>query len=1026
MRKIRHNAKPFSLGDLLKKPSENNRQKRMEDKKWLTYWKKSLSDSLKADIDIEKLQHFEIENFKMESQSITELEKVNKLIDFEESRINKKKGIPNKESDNWISINEIQIVISPIKIKPTTENLVMLKDKKPKFPFWFFAQIDRNGKLQIPEETFPVFQRKYLEPLADERTEFIFGTVENIDTATAIGKEEYTKYLDYIQYLKDVFKKAINQEIESYSIQGYETLNNAIILLPEEDINAAIGIIQLYEKILKEKNTPELLKSFINLRNDNPKTPLNVPELINHNPLHLGQMRFDFPISISQRKSLYTFLQSRGKVFAVNGPPGTGKTTLLQSIVANKFVESAITGIKAPIILACSTNNQAVTNIIESFSKSKTKTGKLQGRWLPQIEGYATYLPANGKTEAELKGINYKKQTGEGLFNQVENYDYLQEAKPFFIDKSVQYFGNQILNIEDCTKKLQKEIIEIQSILKDASIKWNDYIKVENIFLTSYLTPNLNPQKYYANNFLNEATFRIEIESLKTIEEKIILYFNNEPFFRQIFCFFGFKSALNNRASEIKIILRDSLIEVTNEFIFSKGNILEKVDSKIKLANSIIEKIGNWKNWKIKNSIKGNPPKTEEEYWDFELFKIKSNSEANCFYDELDVSLRHKAFQLALHYWEGEYLIKLESDLADVNFDKKGSDAIKNKWQRQAMLTPCFVSTFYMAPKFFSSFKFLKKGEDGKNIFDTPALFDFIDLLIVDEAGQVSPEVGIATFSLAKQAVIVGDVKQIEPVWNITNKIDIGNLKKCDLIKNYDDIIYENEFDPKGFLSSTGSIMKMAQNACNFKEKGITEKGVILVEHRRCYDEIINYCNVLAYNGKLIPLKGKAKNDILFPPMYCIHVDGNSTTSSTSRHNQNEVNAIVNWLVKNKTVIEAKYGQIENEVGIITPFVGQKNSLRYALKNAGFNVDILKLGTVHALQGAERPIILFSMVYGKGDSGTMFFDRDNKPNMLNVAVSRAQDSFIVFANTEILDKKARTPSGILANHLKYEKQSTIT
>ena len=52
----------------------------MENKKWLTYWKKSLSDSLKADIDIDKLQHFEIEDFKIETQVIAELEKVNKLL----------------------------------------------------------------------------------------------------------------------------------------------------------------------------------------------------------------------------------------------------------------------------------------------------------------------------------------------------------------------------------------------------------------------------------------------------------------------------------------------------------------------------------------------------------------------------------------------------------------------------------------------------------------------------------------------------------------------------------------------------------------------------------------------------------------------------------------------------------------------------------------------------------------------------------------------------------------------------------
>lgn len=473
--------------------------------------------------------------------------------------------------------------------------------------------------------------------------------------------------------------------------------------------------------------------------------------------------------------------------------------------------------------------------------------------------------------------------------------------------------------------------------------------------------------------------------------------------------------------------MRDSLISETHNFHFTKSAILELIDTKIKSAKTLSKTIAEWKIWKQQNLIKGNPPKTEAEYWEFENIKIDGLrkqdpklSEPNCFYDELDVTLRHQAFQLALHYWEGQWLLNLEQDLASPIFTGKNEEKSKNQWTRQAMLTPCFVSTFYMAPKFYTSSKFFKKGEDGKNIFDNPPLFDFIDLLIVDEAGQVSPEVGIATFSLAKQAVVVGDIKQIEPVWNITNKIDIGNLKRGDLIKNYEDLIYEKEFDPKGFLTSTGSIMKMAQNACIYKENGLSEKGVLLVEHRRCYDEIINYCNALAYKGQLRPLKGKADKTNLFPPMYCIHVEGNSTATNTSRYNLNEVTAIANWLKLNKQRIETKYGKLENAVGIITPFVAQKNSLQYALKNAGFDITIIKLGTVHALQGAERPIVLFSMVYGKGDSGTMFFDRDNKPNMLNVAVSRAKDSFIVFANTQIFDKKAKTPSGRLANHLTYE------
>jgi hypothetical protein len=997
----------------------------MEDKNWLTYWKKSLLDSLKADIDIKKFPHFEIENFKIECQTISEIEKVKKLFDLEEARINKKNDNLNKKSRSENQVTELQIVISPIKIKSIAENLVFMKDKKPKFPFWFFAKIDRKGQLQIPKETFPIFQRKYLEPIADERTEFIFGSVENIDKATAIGKEEYSDYADYIKYLKSVFKKATNQEIASYSINGYEILNNAIILVPNENIGPAIGIIQLYEKILAEEDTPELLKSFIHLRNENSKAPLNVSDFIHSNSLHIGQMGFDFPISISQRKSLYTFLQSDGKIFAVNGPPGTGKTTLLQSIVANKMVESAIVGSEPPIILACSTNNQAVTNIIDSFSKSNTKAGILQGRWLPEIDGYATYLPSYGKTEAELEGINYKKQNGEGLFNNIENYEFLEKAKIIFIEKSVSYFERQIFDLKESTKNLRKEIIGIQSILKEASSKWNKYIIAEKIFLTEYLVVNRNTKKYYSNNILSQARFNADIEILAEIRNNILSYFKNEPFIRKIFCVIGIKSALHNRASEIKSLLKDSLINVTNGFEFTQSNLLEKVDSKIELAFTIIGGIQNWNTCKNKNSITGNPPKTKEEYWDFERLKIENNLEPNCFYDELDVSLRHKAFQLALHYWEGEYLIKLENDLADLNFDKKNENAVKSRWQRQAMLTPCFVSTFYMAPKFFSSLKFLKKGDDGKNIYDAPPLFNFIDLLIVDEAGQVSPEVGVATFALAKKALIVGDVKQIEPVWNITNKIDIGNLKKCGLIEDYDDLIYEKEYDSKGFLSSTGSIMKMAQNACDFKENGIVEKGVMLVEHRRCYDEIINYCNALAYNGQLIPLKGKAKKDLLFPPMYCIHIDGKSSTFNSTRFNKNEVDAIVDWLLKNKEQIEAKYGQLENAVGIITPFVGQKNSLIIALKNKGFNIETMKIGTVHALQGAERHIVLFSMVYGEGDSGSMFFDRDNKPNMLNVAVSRAKDNFIVFANTKILNKNQRTPSGILSNYLTYEQENTI-
>lgn len=83
---------------------------------------------------------------------------------------------------------------------------------------------------------------------------------------------------------------------------------------------------------------------------------------------------------------------------------------------------------------------------------------------------------------------------------------------------------------------------------------------------------------------------------------------------------FGFESALDDRVSEIRIILRDFLIRETNEFVFTKSSILEKIDAKIKAARTIVETI---EKWKTQNLIGGNPPKTKEEYRDLERQKIQ-------------------------------------------------------------------------------------------------------------------------------------------------------------------------------------------------------------------------------------------------------------------------------------------------------------------------------------------------------------------------------------------------------------------
>lgn len=167
-------------------------------------------------------------------------------------------------------------------------------------------------------------------------------------------------------------------------------------------------------------------------------------------------------------------------------------------------------------------------------------------------------------------------------------------------------------------------------------------------------------------------------------------------------------------------------------------------------------------------------------------------------------------------------------------------------------------------------------------------------------------------------------------------------------------------------------------------------------------------------------MKGKAHEDQIFDSMMAYHVEGFSERKFNSRHNINEVKAIILWLNRYKEDIKKAYNvtSIESVLGIITPFASQKTELSKALVESGFKVNDIKLGTVHALQGAERNIVLFSSVYSNKDEGVLFFDRDNKPNMLNVAVSRARDSFILFGDIRVFDETKNSPSGILKKHLK--------
>lgn len=307
-------------------------------------------------------------------------------------------------------------------------------------------------------------------------------------------------------------------------------------------------------------------------------------------------------------------------------------------------------------------------------------------------------------------------------------------------------------------------------------------------------------------------------------------------------------------------------------------------------------------------------------------------------------------------------------------------------------------------------------------------LFDYIDLLIFDEAGQCSPEIAAANFSFAKKALVVGDEYQIPPVYNLDLTMDITLAIQSGIINN--DSEMEQLIDA-GLSCSIGNVMRAAKKSCNYQTNDKI-RGLFLCEHRRCYDEIIDYCNELVYDGLLIPMRNsdeKAKDKVRlldnksYPLMGYYNIScTNSRQSSGSRTNELEASEIAKWLKREFTNICDIYQNASSDLdvkdilAIITPFSEQVSMIRKYLRiELGDMAEKISVGTVHTFQGAERKIIIFSTVYGSEDKGTFI---DNNKNLMNVAVSRAKDAFWVFGDYAFLKSKSpQSASGLLFNRI---------
>ena len=258
-------------------------------------------------------------------------------------------------------------------------------------------------------------------------------------------------------------------------------------------------------------------------------------------------------------------------------------------------------------------------------------------------------------------------------------------------------------------------------------------------------------------------------------------------------------------------------------------------------------------------------------------------------------------------------------------------------------------------------------------------LFDYV---IIDESSQVNLTSALPSLAAAKNAVIVGDSKQLPHVIEskLTGPLDAVR-KKYSLPPAIDYRRY----------SLLESIKKRFESSL---------PSTLLNEHYRCDREIIGFCNRRFYNGELVIQTG--------------HRDGNGMIliesaphSAHGRMNEKQVKIITDEILP----------KIENrkDVGITAPYRAQVELIRERVNDSSILTD-----TVHKFQGKERSNMILSTV---SDRTTVYPDSErtdflNNPNLINVAVSRAKDRLYVISTKEAFDQKG-TLLGDLAAYCRY-------
>ncbi|MBI0021613.1 AAA family ATPase [Bartonella sp. W8097] len=765
-----------------------------------------------------------------------------------------------------------------------------------------------------------------------------------------------------------------------------------------------------------------------------------------------------FPLALLQQCAVNLALKDleTDGIMAVNGPPGTGKTTLLRDVIAALVTNRAVAlckfddpeeafidsgdrikknqasvkiyklapEIKGYEMIVASSNNKAVENVSAELPAQQAIAEESTLRYFKTVSdkllerdswGAIAAVLGNSKNRSEFRqkfwwnedhGLQkyFQEVSGNPQFIREKTDTGEIERKPHVIvdedapedhEEALQRWDDVRSEFLECLEAEQSalsDLEEIHHLLQLLEEKQAEAKQLSRIISSKKLPlKGLLQEVEKLQEKLEEQKHRTN----KAQQEYDIIWAKRPGFFYRLFGMQSYriwKGSFDPRKKEL-VSQKKLFTDLSNE-LETKQLKVSKIQDVIEKKQISLDKLNNV----IKNN-KNSLKKLKDQYpgtvISKEFFK-KSHSERQKsapWLDNVTAGLRNEVFEAAmeLHKAFVDCAAKPIRHNMNVLMDcfgmrSLGSDEkdalIPDLWSTLFLLVPVISTTFASVSRMFK-----KIG---------PEAFGW---LLIDEAGQALPQAAVGALIRTKRAIIVGDPMQIEPVVVLPKQLT-------------ETICRQFGVDPVIYNAPEASVQTLADSATKYyatfeTTDGERQVGVPLLVHRRCTDPMFRISNSIAYDNMMVQAKIDKSSDIrdILGPSCWFHIEGQGEDKWCQKEGQKILSLLQ----------ELKEHNVKPDLYIVTPFVVVQDNMRKMLIESNLLADWVTdsdprrwvyehVGTVHTVQGREAEAVFFILGAPNAEQTGARNWAGGRPNLLNVAATRAKEALYVIGNRKLWKK----------------------